>query len=161
MIKIKTLDYYLAEDGIHYPEFKHWLDTQTLDRHSKLQLNLCCKNLEISTWLDTEKRKTLFQKIKSILEGYIIQSTGKTPYHNFIEYITELDKQCYQGGYGHHVYYKYINQQQEKYSPHHWMISPDTYQYYSSIPNMISLCALICGFYIIIDEQAEHAKWNG
>ena len=158
---LRTLDYYLSADGSHYPEFKEWIDSQNFDSMTGLQLILCCKHLENSGWLETERRKTIFQKITTILEAFVFQSTRKTPQTNFLEYITDLDKHCFQGGYGHNVHYKYITNGIEKYSPHHWMISTDTYKNFHNIPSMITLCATICGFYIRIEEHPEQAYWSG
>ena len=158
---IKPLDYYLSADGSNYLEFKEWINLQNFDSTTGLKLILCCKNLETSGWLDTERRKLIFQKIKTILEAFVFQSTRKTPYNYFLEYITDLDKHCFQGGYGHYIHYKYINNGIETYQPHHWMISPTNYPQYANIPSIITLCATICGFYIRIEEHPEQAYWTG
>ena len=163
----RSLEYYLLPDGKHHLEFKQWITTLQLDAQTNLELSSCCKNLENSGWLETQKRALLFQKIKTILETYVINTTRKTPYNNFIEYITNLNKHCYQGGYGHPIHYKYIindtiqsNNPLETYSPHHWMISTTDYPLFATIPPIINLCASICGFYIRINENPEQAHWS-
>jgi hypothetical protein len=157
----KKLSYFLQEDGSHYLEFKEWLSHQILDTHTNLELDLYCKKLENTKLLTNEQHKIIFQKIKTSLETYIINHTHNTPFNIFLAYITTLDKYCFQGGNGHHVYYKYINNNREIYSPHHWMISPETYKIYSDIPYIITLCATICEFYIRIEEHPTQAYWSG
>ena len=161
----RSLEYYLLPDGKHYAEFKQWITTLQLDAQTNLELSSCCKNLDNSYWLEHQQRNILFQKIKNILTTFVINTTQKSPYNYFLEYITNLNKLCYQGGYGHPIYYKYSPDNQnntnlETYSPHHWMISTTDYPIFATIPPIINLCATICGFYICIAEIPEQAHWS-
>jgi len=159
----KTLSYYLAEDGSGFEDFKQWMfDCKIIDPIS-FKLIISCIKLEQTKWLEHTKRQIIFEEIKEILISYVKTICNKEPIEYFLEYITELDKYCFQGGYGHQVLY--ITGSYEKQCPHHWMIKPENYENIQKIneqykPEIIKLCVMICNLYLVIDNVPTNAQWS-
>jgi len=154
----KTLSYYFTEDGKGFQEFKEWFTNNKIIEPIKPKLNSLIIEIEQSIWLDKDKRQTLFQQFKTSLTSYITCITDTDPHTYFLEYINDLDKHCFQGGYGYIV--SYTTGTTFKECPHHWMIRTEYDKQFKHIPELILLCATICDLYINIEEKPTHAIWN-
>jgi len=145
MLNIKPLTYYLSEDHTNLQELKQWISINKFIEPIKLNLNTLIKEIEQTKWLEKDIRKKLFQNFQNMIISYIT-------------YITELDKHCFQGGYGYSV--SYTTGTTNKQCPHHWMIKPEYYEQFKDIPELIQLCATVCNLYLNIDNTPSQANWN-
>jgi len=158
MLNIKPLTYYLSEDHTNLQELKQWISINKFIEPIKLNLNTLIKEIEQTKWLEKDIRKKLFQNFQNMIISYIIYITNTNPHTHFLEYITELDKHCFQGGYGYSV--SYTTGSPDKQCPHHWMIKSEYYEQFKDIPEIIQLCATVCNLYLNIDDKPTHAIWN-
>lgn len=158
MLNIKPLTYYLSEDGINLQELKKWISTNKFIEPIKSNLNTLIKEIEQSKWLEKDIRKKLFQNFQNMITSHIIYITKIHPHTHFLNYITDLDKHCFQGGYGYSVLY--TTGSTDKQCPHHWMIKPEYYEQFKNIPELIQLCATVCNLYLNIDDKPTQATWN-
>lgn len=160
----RTLSYYLTENGSGLEEFKNWFNNNKMLDSIAYNISICCIKLEHSKWLQKDIRKIIFQDIKNILSAYVKKICGKEPNDYIQEYILQIDKFCFQGGYGYQVLYN-TNTTTDKQCPHHWMIKPEEYKNIQLIQDiynleLINLCLIICDLYIIIDDKPTQANWN-
>lgn len=157
-LNIKPLTYYLSEDGTNLQELKKWISTYKFIEPIKPNLNTLIKEIEQTKWLEKDTRKKLFKNFQNMLTSYITYITDTHPHTYFLEYLNELDKHCFQGGYGYSV--SYTTGTTDKQCPHHWMIKPEYYEQYKNIPEIIQLCATVCNLYLNIDNTQSQAHWN-
>lgn len=160
----KTLSSYLTEDGKEWGKFKDWIANYNFAEPIGFQLTLLIIKVEDSKWLEKEQRQKIFQEIRELLLLYVKKLYEKEPSNYFQEYITELDKYCFQGGFGYSVAYNCNGLKRE--SPHHWMINPENYEKVQKLNEkynleIIKLCAMVCNCYLVIDDKPTWAKWSG
>jgi hypothetical protein len=157
MINInKTLSYYLTENAYGWLDFKKWINNTNFEEPIEFKINLLIIKVEKSDWLEIERRHKIFQEIRDLLSLYVKNLCYKEPIEYFQEYITELNKYCYQGGYGYSVVYTN--------SPHHWMIKIENYEKVEKLNTKfnlenIKLCSIICNLCLSIDTKPTWAQW--
>lgn len=156
----KTITYYLAENGKGFAEFKLWFKSCKLFEPIHSNLETFCIELENTKWLDINIRKKLFENIKKLLLEYITNLCGKNPLDYFKSYINEINKYCFQGGYGHVINYFFTDFNYHS-LPHHWRVRPENYEKVKNIPELIILCVVISDSYIWIDSKSTYAYWSG
>ena len=157
MLNIKPLTYYLSEDGKGLLEFKECFANKKIFEPIKAKIDLLIIEIEQSKWLEKDKRAKLFLEIQNVLTSHITCIIGIDPYTYFLEYIADLDKYCFQGGFGYRV--AYTTGTDDKYCPHHWMIKAEHYAKFKEIPELVLLCATICNLHIHINDKMSQAIW--
>lgn len=91
-------------------------------------------------------------QIKEFIEKEYYPS--KRPREIFIDYIKELDKYCFQGGFGHSVYYGDS-------TPHHWCLKPEHYDLMGKVPEeIIEIQTLYDCPEVKISSVAEYERWS-
>lgn len=155
----KSITYFLAEDGKGFPEFKLWFKSCKLLEPIHNNLETYCMELENTKWLDIHIRKKLFENIRKLLLEYITNLCCKKPLDYFKDYITEIDKYCFQGGYGYVINY-YLTDFDYHPLVHHWRVRPEYYEKVKEIPELVLLCVVISDSYIWIDPKPTYAQWS-
>lgn len=148
---MQILKYFLSEDGIL--KFQDWYlgkeslksIWQDLDNYVLLLISKRCQ-----TESEREKIRIL---IREYLDLYIQLTYKKTANQIFIEWLNEINKYCYQGGYGYG--FAYPN------APHHWVIKPEFYDKVSKIPEEVVIAACFSDNYIVISNTPKQEKWSG
>ena len=147
---MQTLQYFLSDVGIQ--QFQTWY-------LSKPSLQSIWKDLDnyvlmlLSTrWLEDSKRVDIRVILRDYLDLYIQITYKKPAIVIFQEWLDEVNKHCYQGGYGYRFIYPN--------SPHHWVIKPEYYDKVSRVPEEVSIAACIVDKYIEISATPTQEKWS-
>ena len=147
---MQTLQYFLSEIGIQ--KFQAWY-------LSKLSLQSIWQELDnyvlmlLSTkWLTNSESSKINTRIREYLDLYIQLTYKKTAFEIFQEWLCEVNKHCFQGGYGYRFLYPD--------APHHWVIKPEFYDKVSRIPEAVSIAACFANQYIEISTTPAWEKWS-
>ena len=157
-----TLSYYFTKTG--YSKFKDWYKSIDLLESIYNELDILSNIIDKSTWLEDDLRNETFKKIKNSIVKQFVNSENKEPEYIYKEWITSIQKYCFQGGIGHKIQYKMYNSTNDTHSydthmPHHWCIKPEFYNIVIDIPANVILSAIICDKYINISEISEQQYW--
>jgi hypothetical protein len=147
---MQTLKYFLSDTGIQH--FQAWyLDKpslksiwQDLDNYVLMLLS--------TRWTAESERDNIRTYIREYLELHIQLTYKKSAIEIFQEWLNEVNKYCYQGGYGYRFAYPD--------APHHWVIKPEFYDKVSRISEEIAIAACCADKYIDISKTAEWEKWS-
>ena len=93
-----------------------------------------------SKYCEFELRKSVQSQFEIEIKNFIDTQyyTQKHQYDIVVDYVKELDKFCFQGGYGYSVSYG-------SHTPHHWCLKPEYYQQMGKIPEDIQEILAIYG----------------
>ena len=103
-------------------------------------------------WLEDSERDNICVIIQNYLDAYIQLTYNKTAIEIFQEWLDEVNKHCYQGGYDYRFAYPD--------SPHHWVIKPEFYDKIARIPEEIAIVACFSNKYIVIADTPAWEKWS-
>ena len=151
LIPIETLSFYLSKSGII--KFRDWFNSIELLKPIATELESLTTIIEQSTWLEDKIRKQTFINIKALIINYVDIINKKDPELVFIEWIESIQKYCFQGGYGYRIQYSGNR-------PHHWCVKTENYEKVKNIPDIVSLCGVICDKYVNLSDKPENMVWN-
>lgn len=147
---MQTLKYFLSETGIQ--DFQKWYLAKASLQSIWHDLDNYVLMLLATRWTAEREREQLRTNIREYLELYIQCTYKKTAEEIFQDWITEVNKYCFQGGYGYRFAYPD--------APHHWVIKPQFYENVSSIPEEVSIASCIIDKYIVISDSAYWEHWG-
>lgn len=148
---METLEYFLSEPGIL--KFQAWYLSKESLQSIWQDLDNYVLMLLSTRWHAEQQRKQIRTSIKEYLDLYMQLTYKKTAKVIFQEWLDEINKYCYQGGYGYR--FSYPN------APHHWVIKPEFYEKISRVPEEVAIAACFCDNYIIIAETPGWEQWSG
>ena len=147
---MQTIKYFLSEAGIKY--FQAWyLDKSSL-KSIWQDLDNYVLELLSTQWTEELERERIRTNIIEYLEHHIKLTYKKSAIEIYQDWLDEVNKYCYQGGYGYS--FRYPD------APHHWVIKPEFYNKVSSIPEEVIIAASIADKYICISKNADWEKWS-
>lgn len=149
----KTLNFYLSRRGID--ELNNIISSYSCFNDVIYIITHYSKQLKNS--LDTNNNdmiKEVSEKIKNVLlftfENYYKQSCLDV----YFEWIKSIQQYCFQGGYGHSIYYTGIE------VPHHWCVKTEFYNTIKNIPEQVIIASILCNMHIIIEPKADYEIWS-
>lgn len=147
---MQTLKYLLSETGIY--KFQTWYLSKESLRSIWQDLDNYVLMLLSTQWDANDKRNKIRNSIREFLDLYIQNTYKKTADKIFNEWLDEVNKYCFQGGFGYRFFYPN--------APHHWVIKPEFYNKVSRIPENVAIAACCIDKYIIISETSEWETWS-
>jgi len=148
---MQTLQYFLSEKGIQ--QFQTWYLSKPSLQSIWQDLDNYVLMLLSTRWLEDLERSNIRTIIRDYLDLYIQITYKKPAIVIFQEWLDEVNKYCYQGGYGYRFAYPD--------SPHHWVIKPEFYDKVSRIPEEVAIAACFANQYIEISTSPAWEKWSG
>jgi len=148
---MQTLQYFLSEKGIQ--QFQAWYLSKPTLQSIWQDLDNYVLMLLSTRWLEDLERSNIRTIIRDYLDLYIQITYKKPAIVIFQEWLDEVNKYCYQGGYGYR--FAYLD------APHHWVIKPEFYDKVSRIPEEVAIAACFANQYIEISTSPAWEKWSG
>lgn len=149
----KTLNFYVSRHGID--ELNEIISSYLCFNNVIYIINHYSKQLKDS--LDTNNDlniKEISVKIKNVLhfafENYYKQKCLDV----YFDWIKSIQKYCFQGGYGHSIYYTGID------VPHHWCIKTEFYDIVKHIPEKVVIASILCDMKIYIESIPDYEIWS-
>jgi len=146
---MQTLNYFLSDNGID--KFKAWYTSKPTLKSIYTPLEEYINKLLIPT-LEQKEHIKIINTINELLDLYIKHTYNQTAIEIFNEWLDDINKYCFQGGYGYS--FMYPN------APHHWVIKPEFYEQVSKIPEKVLIAACFANQYIIISNKANWEIWS-
>jgi hypothetical protein len=147
---MQTLKYFLSETGIH--NFQSWYLSKPSLKSIWQELDNYVLMLLSTQWLMESERARIRTCIREYLEHYIQITYKKNANELFQAWLDEVNKYCYQGGYGYRISYPD--------APHHWTIKPEFYDKVSNIPEEVQIAACFSDKYIYISTKVQWEIWS-
>lgn len=147
---MQTLQYFLSDVGIQ--QFQAWYLSKPSLQSIWQELDNYVLMLLSTQWISDSDRDKICTLIQDYVEFYIQLTYKKTAIAVFQDWLGEVNKHCFQGGYGYRFAYPD--------APHHWVIKPEFYDKVSRIPEAVSIAACFANQYIEISTTPAWEKWS-
>lgn len=147
---MQTLNYFLSDVGIQ--KFQAWYLSKPSLQSIWQDLDYYVLMLLSTKWIAESERASIRTLIRDYLETYIQHTYKKPAIVVFQEWLEEVNKHCFQGGYGYRFVYPD--------APHHWVIKPKFYDKVSRVPEEVSIAACFANQYIEISTTPAWEKWS-
>jgi hypothetical protein len=149
----KTLNFYLSRHGID--ELNNIISSYSCFTNIIYIINHYSKQLKYS--LDNNNNdiiKEVSKKINNVLH-FAFEIFYKKPCLDiYFNWIKSIQQYCFQGGYGHSIYYTGIE------VPHHWCVKTEFYEIVKIIPEPVIIASILCNMHIIIEPKADYEIWS-
>ena len=149
-MQMQTLQYFLSEIGIQ--KFQAWYLSKPSLQSIWQDLDNYVIMLLPTRWITKSERDAIRTLIRDYLDLYIQRTYKKPAIAIFQEWLGEVNKHCFQGGYGYRFAYPD--------APHHWVIKSEFYDKVSRVPEEVAIAACCSDKYIIISDTPSWEKWS-